>query len=993
MKITEIILLFPLLLIFCFTSYSQNYYSAAYQNDNGSIELYLRNYCAGQLQWQTKDTASLEWQDITGATFNSYPIETTPDRIAGKEFRAILFIEPDTIPKYSYPFGIRVVDSHEEIQIGDLYDGTFLYYSSNDTMLGTYIDNYKPLEWGCSEIDFEIENSQVIGTGPTNTIEIVENCAEENTVANYCDDLILNGYDDWYLPSAHEMSLALESLISNRIHHIVEDYTQSSIENTLIQRSRELWTSSTGRSITTALNKSMTAIAPSGNPIRYRYRLADFLPSRQFDSSGSVSNMCEAILFPNQLTNYITVIDSTDRYANVLVEFQGDYSSDAIFDWDFGQGNVLSGSGKGPYLVNYDFAGFTQIELTITEGECVNEIYYSKPFRLNIFDRLTDTFPEIYNGAIDAIDINNDNLLDVFLSGDDTTALYINQGNKIFNYVSIEIPNLDDAISSWSDYNNDNFIDLLISGKPKGESESETYLFRNTGNNTFEKQNTNLENLTNGSINWLDFNNDGMMDVVITGFNIDSVSTTKLYQGNKTEFFIEVASEIPAVFNSEIIIDDYNRDNFKDFVILGKEDSIRLTEIYTNNEGAFELLESELLPIDNGASVWGDFDNDGKIDLFVTGSKEDVTIDDSGTLSITVAGTIDNSFYYQNSVGAFEKRTNHLYHQRPLTFTGMDVGDCNNDGLLDILSIGVPSASWVISGSVTQSANDWRHRSQPTLLINRSNGFSKSEANLPNSWGRNSFEWNISTRYPYNSMAGYAAHTLLSTFESSSCALADFDNDGNLDILREGRGNLANGEHTSIFFNKVLKSNIAPSSPTNLNSEKLSCNSVIVDWSASVDDHTIESNINYEIYLGTEPGKGDVFSKKNIRKIRNTYFQFNNLDDGQYYWGVKAVDDAKTSSNYSIEKSFVVSCTTNTAEINLSDFRVYPNPFGDQFIISSVSSKKKEYVLMDQFGNIIERGFFKDNTAIENTNLPAGIYYLKVIIGGLSTIKKVVCIK
>jgi hypothetical protein len=44
-----------------------------------------------------------------------------------------------------------------------------------------------------------------IGTGQANTTAIVNGCGEAGIAARICNDLVLNGYDDWFLPSKNEL--------------------------------------------------------------------------------------------------------------------------------------------------------------------------------------------------------------------------------------------------------------------------------------------------------------------------------------------------------------------------------------------------------------------------------------------------------------------------------------------------------------------------------------------------------------------------------------------------------------------------------------------------------------------------------------------------------------------------------------------------------------------------------------------------------------------
>lgn len=54
--------------------------------------------------------------------------------------------------------------------------------------------------------------------------------------------------------------------------------------------------------------------------------------------------------------------------ANIM--YSGSAASSAVFDWDFNQGNVLSGSGPGPYQVSWDSEGPKPVTLRVVEDGC-----------------------------------------------------------------------------------------------------------------------------------------------------------------------------------------------------------------------------------------------------------------------------------------------------------------------------------------------------------------------------------------------------------------------------------------------------------------------------------------------------------------------------------------------------------------------------------------------------------------------------------------------
>jgi len=64
-------------------------------------------------------------------------------------------------------------------------------------------------QWGC--VDINIGNpiigadNSTYGSGMQNTLEIINQCSQLNTAARICNDLILNGFSDWFLPSLDEI--------------------------------------------------------------------------------------------------------------------------------------------------------------------------------------------------------------------------------------------------------------------------------------------------------------------------------------------------------------------------------------------------------------------------------------------------------------------------------------------------------------------------------------------------------------------------------------------------------------------------------------------------------------------------------------------------------------------------------------------------------------------------------------------------------------------
>ena len=65
--------------------------------------------------------------------------------------------------------------------------------------------------WGCFETSISGAAGNALGTGNQNTNEILAGCATAGIAAILCDELEIDGFDDWYLPSREELSKLYEN--------------------------------------------------------------------------------------------------------------------------------------------------------------------------------------------------------------------------------------------------------------------------------------------------------------------------------------------------------------------------------------------------------------------------------------------------------------------------------------------------------------------------------------------------------------------------------------------------------------------------------------------------------------------------------------------------------------------------------------------------------------------------------------------------------------
>jgi len=323
-------------------------------------------------------------------------------------------------------------------------------------------------------------------------------------------------------------------------------------------------------------------------------------------------------------------------------------------------------------------------------------------------------------------DYNNDGYDDLFVTTYDETQpniLYENNGDKTFTKVTVgEIVN-DTAKSlgaTWGDYNNDGNLDLFVANN----GGSRNFLYKNNGNSTFTK-------ITSGDIvehgvychsaAWADYDNDGYLDLFVTEYF--PTNTNHLFHNNGDETFTRV-EDSPVVTDSGHSIGaawgDYNNDGLVDLFVPNTNNEANW--LYKNvGNGQFVKVNESVIstPSKSVGCSWGDYNNDGYLDLFVTNS-----------------GDANNSLYLNNTDGTFTEITSGAIVNDNGNSHGSTWIDIDNDGDLDL---------YVTND---QAENNFLYRN------NGDSSFTRSENDLTNSGG-NSF----------------------------GTAISDYDNDGDHDIF------------------------------------------------------------------------------------------------------------------------------------------------------------------------------------------------------------------
>ena len=235
-------------------------------------------------------------------------------------------------------------------------------------------------------------------------------------------------------------------------------------------------------------------------------------------------------------------------------------------------------------------------------------------------------------------DYDHDGLVDLFIVNFKTSdqapnvvpppnVLFHNLGDRKFAKIVFESKTADTGSSSgatWCDFDNDGDLDLLVTNGGH-ISNQRNDLYRNDGNGEFTRLTNAVPALEGGhwvSSAWGDYDNDGYADLFITA--IDG-GTNVLYRNNGDGTFTRstngpVAKEAADSFGCAWA--DYDDDGYLDLFVANGEYSLQKNFLYHNNgDGTFSAITSGSLVNDLGASAgcaWGDYDNDGFLDLFVS---------------------------------------------------------------------------------------------------------------------------------------------------------------------------------------------------------------------------------------------------------------------------------------------------------------------------------------------------------------------------------------
>jgi|GEM_PF-4370724 len=343
----------------------------------------------------------------------------------------------------------------------------------------------------------------------------------------------------------------------------------------------------------------------------------------------------------------------------------------------------------------------------------------------------------IYGGAWG--DYDNDGFEDIFTIGTNDSIrghLYHNDGTGTFTRVPGAFDFADGRSGAWGDYNNDGATDLFIPDASFAPDSTDgiAAVYRNNQDGSFTKISLNKTAIS-GS--WTDIDFDGDLDLSLEG---TESARTVIMRNDGNDVFTEVNYNLNDGTQWNAIWIDYDNNARPDYFlpsVYSNENRAKLFEHEDGNNFYETYYFNQTFTAPSLGGSWADIDNDGDYDLFLTlHGQESMFYINEGT---------NNSFM---EVPSSAKAGEPIITNRASAF-----GDLNNDGYVDLITTRVHSGRSIITAYLNNGDGTF------SKLMNQT--FKPSDARI-------------------------------------GISLADYDNDGALDIFTGGFSATSNGLYRNL---------------------------------------------------------------------------------------------------------------------------------------------------------------------------------------------------
>jgi hypothetical protein len=270
-----------------------------------------------------------------------------------------------------------------------------------------------------------------------------------------------------------------------------------------------------------------------------------------------------------------------------------------------------------------------------------------------------------------------------------------------------------------------------------------------------------------------DYDGDGLVDtqdlVVFTDAYMFGYTNTTLCDPSDPVTLTDIGAGILGGDMGLAAWGDYDNDGDLDLVIAGWDYNDMVTRVYRNDEGVFGDIGAGLPGVESCSVAWGDYDNDGDLDLALAG----------GTWGPPI------SRVYRNNAGVFTDIGAGL---PGVAYCSVAWGDYDNDGDLDLVLAGNDGATGIsrVFRNVAGVFTDIGAGLPGVVYCSVAWGDYDSDGDLDLALAGVGGGSRISRVYRNNAGVFTDIGAGLPGVQDCSAAWGDYDNDGDLDLVLTG---------------------------------------------------------------------------------------------------------------------------------------------------------------------------------------------------------------
>ncbi len=461
---------------------------------------------------------------------------------------------------------------------------------------------------------------------------------------------------------------------------------------------------------------------------------------------------------------------------------------------------------------------------------------------------------------------------------------------------------------AWGDYDNDGDLDILLTGEDDLTLPHKRYaqVYENTVPG-FTVAYT-LTRVAYSSAAWGDYDNDGDLDILLTGWKKKTDNVAQVYENTAPGFTL--AYTLTGVNSSSVDWGDYDNDGDLDILLTGWTGSDDVAQVYENTPPGFTVAYT-LPSVSDSSAAWGDYDNDGDLDILLTGYRG-----------------IDNvAEVYESTGSGFTL----AYTLTGVAYGSAAWGDYDNDGDLDILLTGEDAGVAPLAEVYQNTGSGFTVVYTPTGVYDGSAAWGDydNDGDLDIFLtGEDNGNTPVGEVYQNTGGSFTRIESGLPGVYHSSAVWGDYDNDDDLDILLIGYRDdgFYDGLFTAVYRNNNGLANSRPAAPTGL-SASVNGSQVDLSWAAATDTETISNaGLTYNLYLGSSPGQSDILgpmaftagTDEGLRLLpdlgnaqHGLTATLTILQPGVYYWSVQAIDTAFAGSSWATEATFEIEAVSD----------------------------------------------------------------------------------